>query len=160
MYGHLHMFKDLADIIIKQHRYFQTNLTQLNIVQERMNNINTWITENMDASIELYHPSTREIKIDSYELDHCQQMGEKVDKETTRSIPICSRIHKEINELLKLCRMPQLEELQKNLTMEELVDKVQDSTSHRRFVTEATTIVTKDLIEQHLIQLKNVHTMF
>jgi hypothetical protein len=54
---------------------------------------------------------------------------------------------------------PQLEELGKNLIMEELVDKIQDNTSHRWEVTESTTKVTMDLIEQHLIQPTKVHTM-
>jgi hypothetical protein len=43
--------------------------------------------------------------------------------------------------------------------MEELVDKIQDNTSHRREVTESTTTVTMDLIEKHLIQPTKVHTM-
>jgi hypothetical protein len=124
-----------------------------------MNNIDTWITENPDAPTELYRPSSRERKTDTYALDHCQQLGQKEDKETTRSIEICSRIHKAAQELLKLCRLPQLEELGKNIIMEELVDKVQDNTSHRRGVTEVATTVTMDLIEQHLIQPTKVHTM-
>jgi hypothetical protein len=43
--------------------------------------------------------------------------------------------------------------------MEELVDKVQDSTNHRRKVTESATKVTIDLIEKHIIQPTRVHTM-
>lgn len=43
--------------------------------------------------------------------------------------------------------------------MEELVDKVQYSTSCKLGVTEATTTITTNLIEQHLIQPTKVHTM-
>jgi hypothetical protein len=43
--------------------------------------------------------------------------------------------------------------------MEELVNKVQDSTSDRQRVTKPTTIVTTKLIEQHLIHPTKVHTM-
>jgi hypothetical protein len=43
--------------------------------------------------------------------------------------------------------------------MEELVNKVKDSTNHIRGFIEAATTVTMDLIEQHLIQPMKVHTM-
>lgn len=49
MYAHLHMFQDLATIIIDQHSTVQTKLTQFNIIWEGMNNINTWIVGNSDA---------------------------------------------------------------------------------------------------------------
>jgi hypothetical protein len=42
---------------------------------------------------------------------------------------------KAVQELIKICQLPQLEELGKNLTMEELVDKIQDNTNHRQEVT-------------------------
>jgi hypothetical protein len=77
MYTHLHMFQDLAAIIIDQHSTVQTKLTQFNIIWEGMNNIDTWIIENLDAPVELYRPSSRERKIDTYALDHCQQAGQK-----------------------------------------------------------------------------------
>jgi hypothetical protein len=137
----------------------QTKLTRFNIIREGMNDIDTWITENLDALTELYRPSTRERKTDTYALDCCQQLGQKPNKETTSSMTICSRRHKASQELLKLCRLLQLEELGKNIKMEELVDKVQDSMSRRRGVTEAATTVTMDLIEHHLIQSTKVHTM-
>jgi hypothetical protein len=54
---------------------------------------------------------------------------------------------------------PSLEELGKTLIMEQLIEKVQQSTSHRREVIESTSKVTMDLIEQHLIQPTKVHTM-
>jgi hypothetical protein len=72
---------------------------------------------------------------------------------------IFSRIHKEVQELIKICRLTQLEELGKNLVMEELVDNIQDNKSHKWKVTKSATIVTMNLIEQHLIQPKKVHTM-
>jgi hypothetical protein len=68
------MFHHLATIIINQHSTVKTKLTQFNIIQEGMNNIYTWITENPDAPIELYHPSARERKNDTYALDQCQQL--------------------------------------------------------------------------------------
>jgi hypothetical protein len=49
MYAHLHMFQDLASIIIDQHRMVQTKLTWFNIIWEGMKNIDTWIKENPDA---------------------------------------------------------------------------------------------------------------
>jgi len=72
---------------------------------------------------------------------------------------ICSCVHKVAQELIKICQLPQLEELGNNLVMEEFVDKVQDNTSHTREVIESATIVTMDIIEQNLIQPTKVHTM-
>jgi hypothetical protein len=106
MYTHLHMFQDLFTIVINQHSTVQTKLTQFNIIQEGMNNIDTWILENLDALTKLYYSSAREIKNDTYAVDHCQQLGQKADKEMTSSIEICSCIHKAMQELLKLCRLP------------------------------------------------------
>jgi hypothetical protein len=62
-------------------------------------------------------------------------------------------------ELIKRCQLPQLEELGKNLIMEELVDKIQDNTSQDEKSPKSTTTVMMDLIEQHLIQPTKVHTM-
>jgi glutamate mutase epsilon subunit len=81
MYTHLHMFQDIAAIIIDQHRMVQTKLTQFNTIQEGMNNIDTWITENLDAPVELYHPSVRERKTNIYALDH----SNKRDKNRPRN---------------------------------------------------------------------------
>jgi hypothetical protein len=62
----------------------KTNITQFNIIQEGMNDVDTWIAdnpneENPDAPTELYRPSPREIKIDAYALEHCQKMRQKID---------------------------------------------------------------------------------
>ena len=51
-----------------------------------------------------------------------------------------------------------LDELGKNLVMEELVNVVQESTS-RRQVVETSTFLSTDLIDQHLIQPIKLHTM-
>jgi hypothetical protein len=83
MYTHLHMFQDLSTIIMEQYSTVQTNITQFNTIQEGMNNIDMWIIENLDALTELYRPFVRERKIGIYALDHCQQLGQKEDKETT-----------------------------------------------------------------------------
>jgi hypothetical protein len=72
---------------------------------------------------------------------------------------VCSKLHKVAQELIKGSRLPQLDELGKNMVMEELVDKVQDNTNHRRSVIEATTTITTDLIEKHLLQPIKLHTM-
>jgi hypothetical protein len=72
---------------------------------------------------------------------------------------VCSKLHKVTQELIKGFRLPQLDELGKNMVMEELVDKVQDNTNHRRSVIETTTTITTDLIEQHLLQPIKLHTM-
>jgi hypothetical protein len=49
MYDHLHMFQELATIIIDKHIMVETKLKQFNIIREGMKNIDTWITKNMDA---------------------------------------------------------------------------------------------------------------
>jgi hypothetical protein len=61
--------------------------------------------------------------------------------------------------LIKICRLPQLEELGKNLIMEALVARIQDNTSHRRDVTDSATKIKIYLIEKHLVQPTKVHTM-
>jgi hypothetical protein len=42
---------------------------------------------------------------------------------------------------------------------EELVDKVHDNTNQRKEVVEATTTISTDLIDQHLLQPVKLHTM-
>jgi hypothetical protein len=84
----------------------QNKLTQFNTIQEGMNNIDTWIAENSDAPIELYHPSVKERKTYIYALDYCQQVGQREDRETTISMVICSHLHKEAQELIKICQLP------------------------------------------------------
>jgi hypothetical protein len=56
-----------------------------------------------------------------------------------------------MQELIKGSQLPQLYELGKNMVMEELLDKVHDSTNHRRSVVEETTTITIDMIEKHLL---------
>jgi 2C-methyl-D-erythritol 2,4-cyclodiphosphate synthase len=72
---------------------------------------------------------------------------------------VCSRIHKATQELIKNSRFPKLDELGKNLVSEELVDKVHNNTNQRREVVEATTTISTDLIDQHLLQPVKLHTM-
>jgi hypothetical protein len=85
--------------------------------------------------------------------------GEEIDREVTKSLEICSRIHKVAQELIKSNKLPKLDELGKNIVTEELVDKVHDNTNQRREVVEATTTITTDLIDQHLLQPVKLHTM-
>jgi hypothetical protein len=72
---------------------------------------------------------------------------------------IFSRTHKASQELIRHGRLPMLDELGKNLVMEELVNAVQESTSRRRQIVETSTFVSTDLIDQHLIQPTKLHTM-
>jgi hypothetical protein len=66
---------------------------------------------------------------------------------------------KQAQELIKSSRLPKLDELGKNLVSEELVEKVHNNTNQRREVVEATTTVSTDLIDQHLLQPVKLHTM-
>jgi hypothetical protein len=59
-----------------------------------------------------------------YALDHCQEVGKQADKEVTKEIGIFSRTHKVSQELIRHGRLPMLDELGKNLVMEELVNVV------------------------------------
>jgi molecular chaperone DnaK (HSP70) len=72
MYAHLHLFQNVAAIIIDQNNQIQVKLTQYNIIHEGINDIDRWIEENPDAPPELYRPSNMERKIDLYALDHFQ----------------------------------------------------------------------------------------
>jgi hypothetical protein len=94
-----------------------------------------------------------------YALDHCQQVGKREDKEVTKVMEICSRTHKDSQELIRNGHLPRLDELGKNLVTKELVNAVQDNTSRRRQIVEATTFVSTDLIDQHLLQSVKLHTM-
>jgi hypothetical protein len=64
------------------------------MIHEGIPNIDRWITEKLDAPDEIYRPSTLKRKIDLYALDHFQQVGKREDKEVTKSMVICSKIHK------------------------------------------------------------------
>jgi hypothetical protein len=86
-----------------------------------------------DTPIEIYHPSKMERRTDIHSLDYCQQaMGKELTKMTTKSMEICSKSHKDAQELIRGCQLPPLAELGKNLVMEELIDKIQDNTNQRR----------------------------
>jgi hypothetical protein len=61
--------------------------------------------------------------------------------------------------LIRNGHLPRLDELGKNLVTEELVNAIQDNTSRRRQIVEATTFVSTDLIDQHLLQSVKLHTM-
>jgi glucose-6-phosphate-specific signal transduction histidine kinase len=86
-------------------------------------------------------------------------VGHKSNTEVTKSLEICSRIHNATHELLKRSKLPKLDELGKNIVTKELVEKVHDNTNQRREVVEATTTITIDLIDQHLLQPVKLHTM-
>jgi hypothetical protein len=72
---------------------------------------------------------------------------------------ICSRTHKAAQELIRNGLLPRLDELGNNLVMEDLVNSVQESRSRRRQIVEASTFVSTDLIDQHLLQPVKLHTM-
>jgi hypothetical protein len=134
-------------------------LSQYNTILEGVLDIERWIEENLEASSQLYQPSKVEIKTKLYALDHFQQIGQKDDREVTRSMEICLRIHKFSKELIRNGRLPRLDELGKNLVIKELFNAVHDSTNHRKEVVEAATFVSTDLIHQHLLQPVKLHTM-
>jgi hypothetical protein len=159
MYANLHLFQNVAATIIDQNNQIQMQLTQYNTIREGIADIDTWIAENPDAPPELYRPSKSTRKTDMYALDHCQQVGKREDKEVTKAMVICSRTHKASQELIRNGHLPILDELGKNLVTEELVNAVQDNMSRRRQIVEATTFVSTDLIDQHLLQPVKLHTM-
>jgi hypothetical protein len=94
-----------------------------------------------------------------YALDRFQQAGKREDKEVTKSMEICSKIHKTAQELIKGSRLPQLDELGKNIVTEELVDKVHDNTNHRKSVVEASHHNFHRSNREHLLQPVKLHTM-
>jgi hypothetical protein len=124
MYTNMHLFHQAENTIIYQHSQLEENLTQYNTIPEMMGYIDQWIEENMDAQGDIYHPSKMERKTYIHSLYTFQQDGQRVDKETTKSMEICSKLHKDAQELIKGCRLLQLEELGHNLVMEELVYKI------------------------------------
>jgi len=67
--------------------------------------------------------------MDMYVLDHCQKVGQRYNKEVTKSMEIFSRIHKVAQELIKRNRLQRLDDLKKNIVTEELVDKVHENTN-------------------------------
>jgi hypothetical protein len=134
-------------------------LTQYNTIQEGIADIDTWIVENPDAPPKLYRSSKSTKKINLYALDNFQQVGQRVDKEVTKLIGIFSRTHKFAQELIRHGLLPMLDELGKNLVMEELVNEVKESTSRIRQVVETSTFVSTDIIEQYFIQPTKLHTM-
>jgi hypothetical protein len=58
---------------------------------------------------------------------------------------------KVVEVLIWMCCLPPLEDLKKTLTMEKLLQKIQQSTSHRRDITKSAIKVTLELIEKHII---------
>jgi hypothetical protein len=134
-------------------------LAHYNTIHEGIADIDRWIEENHDAPPKLYRLSKSRRKTDLYALDHCQQIGQIDDREVTKSMEICSRIHKDSQELIRNGRLPRLDELGKNLVVEEMVNVVQDNTNRRKQIAEATTFVSTNLIDQHLLQPVKLHTM-
>jgi hypothetical protein len=159
MYAHLHLFQDATSIVIDQNNQIQMKLAHYNTIHEGITDIDRWIEENPDAPPELYRLSKSGRKIDLYALDHCQQIGQRVDREVTKSMEICSRIHKVAQELIRNGHLPRLDELGKNLVAEEMVNAVQDNTNRRKQIVEATTFISTDLIDQHLLQPVKLHMM-
>jgi hypothetical protein len=159
MYANLHLFQNVVATVTKQNDQIQMQLTQYNTIHKGIANIDTWIAENFDAPPALYKPSKLVRKTYLYALDHFHQVGKQVDKEVTKEMEICSRTHKVSQELIRNGCLPRLEELGNNLFMEELVNMVQESTIRRRKIVEASTCVSIDLIDQHLLQPVKLHTM-
>jgi len=75
MYAHLHLFHNVAAIVIDQNNQIQENLTQYGIIHEGITDIDIWIEENPYTPLQLYQPSNMERKTYLYALYHCQQIG-------------------------------------------------------------------------------------
>lgn len=82
--------QEIAANIIDQQRRVQAKNTQMNTIHEVIDDIDGWIAEKPDASVELSRPSSIERKIDLCSLECSQQEEQRVDRETTRSMVICS----------------------------------------------------------------------
>jgi hypothetical protein len=94
MYSHLHILHQATTTIIENNNQIQKQLMQYNTICEGIIDIDRWITKNPNAPLELYQPSPSEINIDLYALDHFQQVGKRADKEVTKPMTICSKLHK------------------------------------------------------------------
>jgi len=151
MYAHLHLFQQEVATIIEKNSQIKVKLAQFNMIREGINDIDKWIVENLDAPPKIYRPSTLERKTNLYSLECFQQDEKRAYKEVTKLMVVCSKLHKVAHELIKGIRLPQLDELGKNLFMEELVDKVHNNTNHRRSIVRDSTTITIDLIEKHLL---------
>jgi hypothetical protein len=55
-------------------------------ISSKMALITVYFPENLDAPTKIYRPSTSKRK--TYSLDHCQQVGKRVDKEVTKSMVV------------------------------------------------------------------------
>jgi hypothetical protein len=144
---------------MEQHIQVQDKNNHFNNIWESIGDIDRWIDENTNATIELLGPSSIDRKLDLVVLNHYQQAGKREDKETTNSMEICSRLHKATQGLTRKCRLPPLEKLGNTFITEQLIEKVHQSTSGKKEVTESASKVMEDLIEHHLIQPTKVHTM-
>jgi hypothetical protein len=159
MYSHLHLFQNVTVVVIDQKNKIQMKLTHYNTIREGITGIGRWIEENPNAPPELYRPSKSERKINLYALKHFQQIGQRDDREVTKSMEICSRIHKVAQELIKNGCLSRLDKLGKNVVAKEIVNVVQENTNPRKHIVEEATFVSTDLIDQHLLQLVKIHTM-
>jgi hypothetical protein len=57
MYTHMHLFQDVAVIVIEKNNQVQMKLSQYNTIHEGISDIDRWIEENPDAPPEIYQPS-------------------------------------------------------------------------------------------------------
>jgi hypothetical protein len=93
-------------------------LAHYKTIHEGIDDIDWCIEENTDAPLELYRLSKSGRKTDLYALDYCQQLGQSDNKEVTKSMEICSRIHKAAHKLIRNGQLPRLDKLGKNLVAE------------------------------------------
>jgi cell division septum initiation protein DivIVA len=100
MYANLHLFQNVVATVIEKNNMIHMQLTQYNTIRKGIADIDTRITENLDAPPKLYIPSKSTRKIDLYVLDHFQQVGKRADKEVTKAMGIRSRTHKSAQELI------------------------------------------------------------
>jgi hypothetical protein len=55
MYAHLHLFQNVATMVIEKNNHVQMKLSQYNTIHKGISDIDRWIEENPDAPPELYH---------------------------------------------------------------------------------------------------------
>jgi len=90
MYAHLQLFQHLVAQIIDQNCFVQANNVQFISIWEVLNDMQRWITKNLDAPVNFPCTIKGERRIDYATMDRCQQNVERDEKETNISLAICA----------------------------------------------------------------------
>jgi hypothetical protein len=102
---------------MEQHSQVQVKNTQFNTIWEGISDIDRWITENLNAPVEILCPSSIDKKVDLSSLDPSNKLSrENIERQPTqwKFVHDCTRWH---NTLTRKCHLPPLEELGKTLIM-------------------------------------------